>query len=435
MLRTSHLVKGILFLFLFLVIVAIEINGLSRIPFHPDEVSLLYQSRDFEKLLTDPLSLQYDPEKEGELNQTYRVLNPPFPKYILAVGIRLAGFGPESVSVDWNWSLTWSENDAAGALPNPNLLTAARAASTFMVILSLPILYLCGRSIQDNKMGILAVLLLGTNALLLLHGRRAMTEGTLIFSVSLAILGILEGNKHPWLAGLGTALAASSKMSAVILIPIGLLSVLWLPENFKHDKKRLAHHVALFIVVFIVIYMLLNPLLWSNPFDAINAQWTERTQFLHAMVNEIETLAPDQILHSPRQRLGAMIGHLFMSDPQFAEAGNYQLNTQPDEEKYMSSVLHTLFRGWFGGGILLLLTLMGCVHLGIEIKNGGWRRQRKMLLLLVGSLAQTVALLFANPLPIQRYYVPLIPFICLWISYFIVSITAKNRLLQNESSL
>ncbi|OGO18442.1 MAG: hypothetical protein A2Z14_03600 [Chloroflexi bacterium RBG_16_48_8] len=424
-LRTSCTVRRILLVFLFLVIAAIQINGISRIPFHPDEVSLLYQSRDFERFLTDPLSLTYHQNKEGELDQTYRVLNPPLPKYILAFGRRVAGFGVESVSVDWNWSLTWDENEAAGALPDPSLLTAARTASTLMVILSLPILYLCGRSIKSRNLGILALLLLGTHTLVLLHGRRAMAEGTLIFGVSLAILGILEGGKHPWLAGLGTAIAACAKMSAVILVPIGFLSVFWLPANLKDKKKWLLHHVTLFIATFVMLYLLFNPLLWSNPFQAIQAQWHERTQFLQGMVEEIETLAPDQILHDPLERLGALIAHLFISGPQFAESGNYHPNTEPEEEIYLSSFHHTLFRGWIGGGILLLFTLMACVHLGIEIRKEGWQSHRSMLLLLAASAAQTVALLWANPLPFQRYYVPLIPFLCIWISYFIVSILKK----------
>jgi len=36
--------------------------GISLIPFHPDETSLLYQSRDFEILLSDPASLIWNPD-------------------------------------------------------------------------------------------------------------------------------------------------------------------------------------------------------------------------------------------------------------------------------------------------------------------------------------------------------------------------------------
>jgi hypothetical protein len=409
----------------FLIFVCLSIllfAGIQSIPFHPDEISLLYQSRDFEILFTNPLDLAYQPEREGDTVQAYRALNPPLPKYILALGRVIAGYGSDRVSVDWNWSLTWEENKAAGALFDSGLLNASRIASTIMILLSLPILYICGKRIRNHAMAISAVLLLGSHSLLLLHGRRAMAEGTLIFGVSLAILGILEGDKRPWLAGIGTAIAACSKLSALALAPVGLLSVLWLPTNLKDQKKKLIQNAALFILTFLAIYFLLNPFLWTNPIRGIQSQWYERTQFLQGMVEEIEARAPDQILHSPLERLTMMVTHLFIAGPQFAEVGNYISNTAEAEHLYLSQPLHTLFRGWLGGILMISLTIMGIVSFGIEVRKDRWHRQRPMMLLLIASIIQTVALIWANPLPFQRYYIPLIPFICLWIGYFVAQI-------------
>jgi 4-amino-4-deoxy-L-arabinose transferase-like glycosyltransferase len=410
------------FILIFVCLAILLFAGLPSIPFHPDETSLLYQSRDFELLFTNPLEIAYQSEREGETDQAYRALNPPLPKYILALGRLAAGYGSDRVSVDWNWSLTWEENKVAGALFSTALLDASRTASTIMVFLSLPILYFCGKRIRDNAMAISAVLLLGTHSLVLLHGRRAMAEGTLIFGVSLAILGILEGDKRPWLAGIGTAIATCSKLSAIALAPVGLLSVLWLPTNLKNQKKKVIQNAALFILTFLTLYFLLNPFLWTNPIKGIQSQWHERTQFLQGMVEEIEARAPDQILRGPFERFTVMVTHLFIAGPQFAEVGNYISNTSNTEYLYLSHDLHTLFRGWLGGILMISLTIMGVVSFGIEISKDKWQRQRPMMLLFIASAIQTVALVWANPLPFQRYYIPLVPFICLWIGYFVAQI-------------
>jgi 4-amino-4-deoxy-L-arabinose transferase-like glycosyltransferase len=429
-----HKLANLVFLFVFILLAVLLLSGLPKIPFHPDEVSLLYQSRDFELIFTEPSVLPYRQSREGEVDQTYRALNPSFPKYILALGRRAAGYGAEAVSIDWNWSLTWDENNEAGALLDSKLLTGARTASTVMVILSLPILYLCGKHLKNHTLGIMIALILGTHALVLLHGRRAMAEGTLIFAVCLAILGFFEGDKRPWLAGLGTALAACTKMSAAVLAPVGLLSVLWLHPMVKNQQRKRVQNVIIFLAVFLLVYFLFTPLLWSNPIQAVQAQWQERTQFLERMVEEIEAIAPNQILRSPLERFGAMTAHLFMSQPQFAEVGNYTTNTAQAEEIYLSSFYHSLFRGLIGGGLLCTLILLGMINLGIEIRQEGWNAKRPMVLLLIGTLVQSIALLWANPLPFQRYYLPLIPFITIWISYGITSIVQRIKQATSKRS-
>ena len=105
------------------------LSGIDRVPFHPDEASLLFESRDLESLLARPLDMAWDPLKPSSAEMTYRLLNAPLPKYVLGLGRALAGFGPETVAVDWDWSKTWTQNAIAGALPPRDLLAAARTAS------------------------------------------------------------------------------------------------------------------------------------------------------------------------------------------------------------------------------------------------------------------------------------------------------------------
>jgi 4-amino-4-deoxy-L-arabinose transferase-like glycosyltransferase len=412
-------------------IAVILLMGVHFVPFHPDETSLLYQSRDLEVLLSDPLSLAYDPNRTGELDQTYRALNPPLPKYLLAIGRRIAGYGSESVSVDWNWSQTWEENKSAGAIPDSDLLDASRTASTVMVVIGLIVIYLVGKKSTDRISGMAALLFLGMNALVLLHGRRAMSEGVLIFGVSLAILGIIEGHRRPWLAGLGTAIAACTKLSAAALAPVGLISVFWLSDIECRKSGKHLRRAAIFLITFALVYIALNPFTWLNPIGAIQAQWHERTHFLQAQVETIEALAPNQILNDPTQRLGVMLAHLFISEPQFAEVGNYLENTAASQEIYLSDPFHKLFRGLLGGGLMFALTLLGVAQTGVRLRSLSTNRKRILSLLLLGSIVQAIALLWANPLPFQRYYVPMIPFISLWMA---ISISYIYRDIKQAAS-
>ena len=254
-----------------------------------------------------------------------------------------------------------------------------------------------------------------------------MAEGTLIFGISLAILGIFEGDKRPWLAGIGSAIAACSKMSGIVLAPVGLLSVLWIAPKIKNQRTKLVRNVVLFLTSFLVLYFILNPFLWSNPLKAVQSQWNERMQFTRGIVEEIEVRAPNQILNSPLKRIVSMTVHLYIADLQFAEAGNYASNTSLEETAYLSQPFHTLFRGVLAGFIMITLTLMGVVNLGIGIRESGVGTHKTLMLLLIASIAQILALVWANPLPFQRYFIPIVPFVCLWIGYAAVETVERIK--------
>lgn len=389
--------------------------GIRLLPFHPDETSLLYQSRDLELLLAAPLSMAWDPTKEEELDQAYRELNPPLPKYVLGIGRSVAGFGPDFVSMDWNWSLTWEENEAAGALPAFELLKAARAASAMMLPLSMLILYLCGRALKNQNAGVIAALAFGLHALVLLHGRRAMAEGTLLFSVSLAMLSFFGASKRPWFAGLATSLAACSKLSAMALFPVGLFSALWILPGEGRSNRRAMQNGLVFIAVFLIAYLSLNPLLWSSPIQAFGALYRSRVQFLSEQVELIRMLAPNQILESPLERIAVMLAHLYLTEPQMAEVGNYLAQTAAMESAYLAQPFHNFSRGIIGGAAMLIFTGLGMAFSVLEVRSKDLHKIRRVTLLFAGTLVQSMALLWANPLPFQRYYVPLIPWICLWV--------------------
>jgi hypothetical protein len=214
------------------------------------------------------------------------------------------------------------------------------------------------------------------------------------------------------------------------LAPVALLSVLYVPTKTKPKRQFL--NVLVFLLIFFLTYLIFNPLLWTNPIQAVQAQWTERRQFLQGMKDEFMELAPNQVLDDPMERIGVMAAHLFISEPQFAEVGNYLEATSASEKLYLASPLSTLFRGFFWGVFFLIAMILGTAFWLLDFRKYQWETKRKTVLLSLSSFVLFLALLWAIPLPFQRYYIPLVPFICLWIALGILQ--TVNRIKQAISA-
>jgi 4-amino-4-deoxy-L-arabinose transferase-like glycosyltransferase len=396
---------------------AFHVWGIQHVPFHPDETSYLYQSADLEAWLTNPLSLAWDPRKSAELDQQYRTLNPPLPKVVLGAGRRIAGFGVESVAVDWNWSKDWAENVAAGALPGEPLLTAARRANVLLLTVSLILVYMSGLRIGGRTVAIVAVLLLGTNSLVLLHARRAMAEASVVFAVCLAAFGFLQVRERPWLAGVGAATAALSKLSIAALAPVGLALAIWPDGTGSMNLKRAGTRLGAYLGAFVAEVLILDPLLWRYPVGAVEAVWQARLEFTATQLAQINAIAPSVIMRTPIGRLAGLLGNIFVVPLQFEEAGNYMAQTQPQVVRYLAIPGNDILRGSLGGGITLSLCLLGLVLAGVHIVRASDPSRFALGALALTSTAQAVALYLALAVPFQRYYMPLIPLVCLWAAY------------------
>ncbi len=318
----SHRKHLAVFLLLATFLSAFAFWDIAKIPFHPDESTYLYMSSDFETLFSAPLSLAWskddlsNPSGETELRLHYRLIDPPMTRYLLGFA-RWVGGLPQ-LPADWNWAKTWEQNQAAGALPDPALLNTGRAALTFFIPLDLLLIYLIGIRLQSRTTGLLAALLFGLNALVLLHNRRAMTEAALTFGVLIALFSFLDGNRRPWFVGLALAFAMNSKQTAYALLPIGLLALAFppflSPASFRFRLLlRLALNWAQVLLVIILITLALNPFLWKQPVQAIQAAWQERQDLMTRQVNDFNRLNPDSSLNTPAKRMAAMLANLYMT--------------------------------------------------------------------------------------------------------------------------
>jgi 4-amino-4-deoxy-L-arabinose transferase-like glycosyltransferase len=390
-------------------------KGLGTVPFHPDESTQLFMSSDVEALLHDPSSLAWQPEKESDLKQHYHELDAPLTRTLIGAFRLAAGLPP--LPADWNWSATWLENQASGAIPGQVLLLLGRAAVAWLFPFSLVLCFLIAARLKGYLAGLAMALLFAGNALIMIHTRRAMAESALVFGVCLSIWGLVESEKSPWLAALGIALAFNAKQSAVALVPVGLLAAAWVPAAGSDRLRKIIIRVSIFIIIFLAVTFTLNPMLWNKPLLAAQAALKARQEFVAGQIVTLQRLAPGQVLSSPVDRLAAMLLHLYIMPPAVEDAGNYIQDLEPGRSAYLADPGHSLLRGLGWGGLVLGLSLTGFVIAVLQIRRSSGQLRRNLVLLTAATLIQSITLLATVPIPWQRYWMPLVPFTCLWTVY------------------
>jgi len=387
---------------------------LGQVPFHPDESTQIFMSGDLEEFFENPAGLIWKQNIPVESRMNYRMLDAPLARELIGVLRMVASYN--ALPVDWNWSKSWQENKEAGALPSGGLLVVSRMASAIFFPFDLFFLYLIGRKFRGKSLGWIMVVLFSVNALVLLHTRRAMSEGSLVFFIILSIWCILQNPKYLILIAIPAAFAFNAKYSAFPLFLLGLFTIVFRNWGILQNLKKIILHSIAFILVFLLITYILNPFLWGNPVQSIVVAIQARQELLIRQVTELGDIKPGWILDSPIKRFAGLFVNLFLAPPAFYDVGNYIQETSASELKYLLSPFASLFRGYIGGSIFLLLAVSGFLF-GIfgyrEISND---RKQYLVILAVGTILQSIFLLLAFPFPFQRYIIPLVPFSIIWVA-------------------
>jgi len=416
------------------------IRGAADTPFHPDESTYIYMSHDFDTFFLEhnPAALAWHPGHAADAALRYRLLDPPLIRYLIGLSRRLAGSPPTQLNIDWNWSETWEENLQAGAMPLPDLLFIARLPAALLTALAPLLVFKISQQLGSSRTGIMAALLYGFNSLVLLHGRRAMSEGPMLFTALLAFWWIVREPQRPALTGLGAALAAAAKLTGLSLLAVALFAGAFRPSTDTTTSSSSSlwgfriRALAWCLAIFVTVTLLLNPVLWGSPISALEAMGEARQKLHAAQVTMTRLVAPTHILEQSSLRLLAMLYHVYFAPLAFWDIPNYANQTQPAELHYLSLPLQHVLRdpisavGNFAtGGLLLTLTLIGIGFGAITL----FRRQlpqthpspsptiRLTLSLLFAWTVFTIAILGLIDIPFQRYYLPLVPIICIWAAY------------------
>ena len=430
-----------------LLFAAYALCGLPTVPFHPDESTYLYMSRDFDLLFkqANPAAVGWQAAGQPADVLRYRLLDAPLAHYLPGLGRLLGGYASPTAH-DWNWSADWAANVAAGSLPEAGELVAARWPAAVLTVLSVWPLYGIGLRLGGLPAAVGSTLLYGLSGLVLLHGRRAMSEGPLLFFTLATVWLVLYRPRQVWLWGAAAALAVAAKLSGLALLPVLAAGSLWRPSGEKIAAAQSAWTAWLArrsgrlfagAASFAAACYLLTPALWAQPVQGISAMLLVRQQLSGSMTGALSAAAPSQVSRSLGDRLFAMLYHVYFAPPAFWDVPNYAAQTASAEQSYLAAPIQV---GWHTrllnlnltlGGALLALTLAGLafgVHdLAARRLGGGPAllpgKQAALIVLLVWSAA-TVAVLLPINIAWQRYDLPLVPIVCLWAAYGLVRIVS-----------
>ena len=384
--------------------------GISIIPFHPDESTQIYMSKDFSRLVTNPSSMIYIPGDPLSTEGRYRAIDAPLPRYIIGFGRSL--FNEPDLLSDWDWEKDWSDNQHAGSLPTKNQLLISRVAVTIFIPLSLGLFFLSIRKVLSTPLAFLSVCYLGLHPLILLHNRRAMAESLLVFGVTLFLWAITREKIHPWLVGLVMALAVCAKQSAVALIPVGIIAVCLVADEDRHLRKVLTRLIVC-LGVFSIIWYLLNPFFWRYPLAALQTSFDIRQSLL---VQQIDTHLVGKGTNL-LERLYFVVFNDFILPPSPYEVTSYLHETKAGILKYNSYLPHTWGRGIVPGSILFALSFGGFFMAIKSLSSFAKHKRISTILLALTFLSIILFDLFAIPIPWQRYTISLIPFFVLWTGF------------------
>lgn len=396
--------------------------GVPGVPFHPDEATQLFTSADLETLFHDPASLAWRSTAPLDARMHYRLVDAPLTRWLLGLGRQITR--QPALPVDWNWAKTWDENRSAGALPSQALLLTGRFTLALLFPFSLWLTARIGRQVGSEGTTWFALLLMAGSALVLLHTRRAMAEPALLFCELLFLWAVIRLKKHRWLAAIPLALAVCAKQSTAPLALIGLLAIWWPPREQTFSWKNSLLQTAAYGALFLAILFALNPFLWHDPFGAAVAAVDERSAL---MADQLRSLAALQLTladQSAAARLLGLAAQLFVTPPAFADVGNYLAATRASEQTYLANPLNNLLRGVVGGGLMLALTLWGTLRAGLCLLRRSCISHRSLALVWLAGLLQFVFLLIFIPIPWQRYYLPLVPFVVLWTAWSLAGLVA-----------
>jgi hypothetical protein len=444
---------------------ALYLSSLSAVPFHPDESSWLYMSRDFAALAArpNPGAPAWAPGQPQSLEVQYRLLNAPLTKYLIGLSWWLSGYSAADLKADWVWPQTWDENVATGHLPRPGLLLAGRLPGAVLSALSTVLIFWIGYEAGGLGMGLAAALLLGLNPLALLHGRRAMAEGTALFFSLLAVWGCLRLARissysvNEWApnnrirghfysvirflfvdgsgkalrtelasaavpalgVGLLLGLAISSKQSALALLPAaGLAVVLPRLRSAAPRISRLQKLAVTWLALALgcgFTFWALNPILYRQPLAVAQAMLQARTDLAQRQTDTNRALFPESVTPDVASRLRAAVLEVYLRPPAVWDLPVYLDRLAPQAEAYFAEPLNRLARLPLLGALLAGAGVAGAAFSALRL----WRERLSAATLgeqtvWWWALSTLGLILLTTPFDWQRYFMPLVPLACLF---------------------
>lgn len=408
------------------------------VPFHPDEATYIFMSRDLDRILeSGTLSVCWRIGGGSDPLQVERERDCPLARYSIGLA-RIAGNLPATDS-NWDWNVDWEQNLEQGAVPSDDLLFLSRIPQTLMLFLAVLLMARIGGRLGGGAGAVSAGVLFGLNSQILLHARRAMSESALLLGMILVVAVVLEQKKAagrlvraiwmPLLVGAMLAFAVLAKYSGLLLAPVALAGM-FIGTGETSSRRiflRGAVRCGVMVLGFLAVFLAFNPVFWCDPIGTLSAVVAERQRLLGEQASALRTAASALMLGSLPLRLLAVLYELFFAPLAFWDIPNYAEMTAAAESAYLSLPFHSLTAGGFGAVLSGLLFLFGMgVVTARSLRRGvhaGWR------IAAIWFLAVFVGIIAGVPILWQRYYLPLIP---IGAAFGAVAIAAIVKEIENK---
>jgi 4-amino-4-deoxy-L-arabinose transferase-like glycosyltransferase len=391
--------------------------GVDKVPFHGDEATLIYMSHDYHDLIIarEPQRLLFREHPVDPADQKLRVLNGTVGKMAMGLSWHSAGLTIHDVSQQWVWDWTMEQNAALGHMPEERMLHAARISSALLMVLSMFGVYAIAALVSRGQRPVmwLSSLIYTTSPAILLNGRRAMMEGSMLAFTTLTILatilvvraqarGASRRELMGWtvLLGVMAGFAFASKHNALIIVGAAFFAVLTEPllrrgrPGTRFDRPHLIRLAASGSIMMIT-FVALNPAWWNNPLTMPGHVLDARENLLKGQVEWYGGY------DSKSEQTTGAFHQLFFAAPQYYEDSRFQSYVGDEIDAYDSSWLSGRGNGVIGGSLLLAMFAFG---LGVLCDR--WRQPSVWVMLLWMGITG-IALILVTPLEWQRYYLPL----------------------------
>ncbi len=423
--------KRALDLLFLLALAAFILAGVPLVPFHGDEATQIFMSRDFayQFLLGQPERVRYADPPVSTQEQELRLLNGTVNKYTIGLAWSLAGFGPEDINEQWDWGADWDYNWSTGHAPGRDLLITSRWPSALFLVAGMLALYGLGWSLDGRPAAWLAALFYALHPALLLNGRRAMMEGSLIAFTALAALlavrWLLARGDRTWLwavlFGLAAGLALASKHTAIFaVVPLGaaVLGWEWILARGGGGRALLrpAGQMALAAAVAALTFYALNPAWWGDPLARAGDVLRLRADLLAGQAAAFGGYA------GPWQALGGGLRQVFAPVPQYYEVGAWGAWLAPEIAAYEASPWAGFLAAW-----PLALATLGLFGLGVSALVQRGARPEARWVAAVWLISVLAAAFLLTPLEWQRYYLPVYPPLVLVASLGVARLWRRER--------
>lgn len=413
--------------------------GLPSAPFHGDEAMQVYMSNDYATAFIDlqPDALKVSPPYYLDQDNWLRILNGSFNRYAIGLSWHMTGYttGDLPPRPGWDWGLDYDTNVATHHRPADALLHISRFSSALCFALSIAVIFGIAWQIGGRGTAYLASGLYALHPVLLLNARRAMMEGSMLLFGLLVIFTALlliraREREANWrtltalfaLLALTGGLALASKHTAILFVAGGFGGV-WLAEAIRAFIKRRLRAIALLTGALIIcavltlgVFIALSPALWNDPPARLRDLLEQRADLLDIQVTAYYGAGGMPF----GERISQIFTQPFIQPLQHFEVDAWTSYTPITAEidAYMASPLAGIQWWAIGGGQILGIIITVSAWFTILLIWLTRRRPRGGAApLLYVWLIATIGALLANPLPWQRYYLPLIPILILFAAH------------------